>query len=54
MATFLIAYLVVWIAFTLYALRLGASRRRLERALKSRQSQAVGTADLDEPTSKAA
>jgi CcmD family protein len=52
--TFLIAYLVVSIALMLYVLRLGASRRRLERRLKALQSQSDVVGNQEEPTSKAA
>ncbi len=39
MGTFVVAYVVVWLAVALYVVRLGAAQRRIQRAIESLQAQ---------------
>ena len=54
MIAFAAAYLTVWLAVTIYVVRLGAGQRRLERELEILQSRPAIPDRSEEPASDAA
>jgi CcmD family protein len=54
MGTLVAAYLAVWLATSLYVVRLGARQLRLERRLEVMQRQLARSKDPQNPASKAA
>lgn len=54
MATFVAAYLVIWLAVVLYVARLGAGQRRLQRDLEALKSGLKQREDPQPPVSRAA
>ncbi len=57
MGAFVIVYLVVWLAVSIYVLRMAVRQRRLEEDLEALRSQLARPAEhsiVEGPTSKAA
>ncbi len=53
MGTFVVAYLIVWLAVALYVARLSTEHGRLARRLESLQRR-METGEVEEPSSRAA
>lgn len=54
MATFVAAYLIVWLGVGMYVVRLGVRQRRLERALAALELQAKDQECRSQSDSRAA
>lgn len=54
MATFMAAYLAVWLAVVLFVGRLGVRQRRLQQALDTLQERLPDESNQTEPPAKAA
>lgn len=54
MATFIAAYLIVWLGVAIYVVRLGVRQRRLERALAAFEREAGDRQTSSQPGARAA